>query len=113
MGKMSRGQLPATHAFVFDLKSGEVSTLISDASGFYIYHLLKKEFQPFEVVKPQIKAQLSSQRAQDALKKVDDAAKIEVNDAYFGPPGPTAGAFHGPTGAAPKPTPVPQPKPKQ
>ncbi len=106
MGKMSRGQLPPQHASVFDLKSGELSPLISDASGFYFYRVLNKEFQPLDTVKTQIKSQLQSQRSQDALKKVDDSAKIQVNEAYFGPPTAPPQQMHGP-GAKPMPAPHP------
>lgn len=110
MGKMSRGQLPQTHGFVFDLNVGQISDVIADPAGFYVYHVLGKEYQPLATVGPQIKAQLQSQRANEALKKVDDAAKIEVNDAYFGPPG----AGMGPHAPAPKPvSPAATPQPKK
>ena len=43
-----------------DLKPGEVSEVISDPSGNYIYKMISKETLPLDSVKTEIRNQLSS-----------------------------------------------------
>jgi parvulin-like peptidyl-prolyl isomerase len=69
---------------VFDLKPGEVSQVLTDASGHYIYKLDSKEVQPLDSVKVEIKNKLQSQNTQDALKQIQDSFATDMNDAYFG-----------------------------
>jgi len=84
LGKMRRTNLPPTHASVFDLKSNEVSPVISDASGHYIYKLVSKQIPPLDEVKEEIHANLQSQRMKDALQNIQNSTTSELNDAYFG-----------------------------
>lgn len=81
--KMRRAQLPANHQVVMDLKPGEVSELISDNSGYYIYKMVGKETLTLDAVKPDIIKALSSQRYRDSMQSFQ--GNIDLNDAYFGP----------------------------
>ena len=83
MEKVRRTSLPASHQSVMDLKVGEISEVISDPSGNYIYKLVSKETLPIENVKTEIRNQLSSQRYRDAMQGFQNNA--DLNDAYFGP----------------------------
>jgi hypothetical protein len=84
MGKLRRQGLPPGHAPVFDLKAGEVSALISDATGNYIYKVDSKETQPLDAVKPEISNVLRRERVQEMMKAIQQRVTTDVNHAYFG-----------------------------
>jgi len=98
--KTRRTGLPPAHAAVFDLKPGEVSQVISDTGGHYIYKVNNKEQVPLDQVKDEIKATLQNQRTRDAMDKYQNSFQVETNETYFGPPGPA-----GPAGMRPGPPP--------
>jgi len=83
MEKVRRTSLPSNHQSVMDLKPGEVSQVISDPSGNYIYKMISKDTLPLDTVKTEIKNQLSSQRYREAMQHYQNNA--DLNDAYFGP----------------------------
>lgn len=81
--KVRRNNLPATHKSVMDLKPGEVSEVIAEPSGYYIYKLISKETLPLDAVKEEIRSALSSKRYRDSMDSFQD--NVDMNDAYFGP----------------------------
>lgn len=83
MEKVRRTSLPASHQTVMDLKPGEVSEVISDPSGNYIYKMIGKETLALDAVKTEIRNQLSSTRYREAMQQYQNNA--DLNDAYFGP----------------------------
>lgn len=83
MGKLRRRGLPIAHVSVFDLKPGEVSPLISDATGHYIYKIDSKEIQPLNAVEPEISNILRRERMQEMLKSIQQRVTTDVNDSYF------------------------------
>ncbi len=108
LAKIRRTGLPPAHAAVFDLKAGEVSQVISDTGGHYIYKVNSKEQVPQDQVKDEIKATLQNQRTRDAMDKYQNSFQVETNETYFGPPGPT-----GPAGMRPgPPSPHSAPRPR-
>ena len=93
--KVRRTNQPPTHASVFDLKPGDVSSEIKDPSGTYFYKMQSKVAPPLDEVKDEIKATLQNQRMRDLSQKVQESAKTELNESYFsaGAPAPPAGAM--------------------
>jgi len=83
MEKVRRTSLPATHQSAMELKVGEVSEVISDPSGNYIYKIVSKETLPLDSVKTEIRNQLSAQRYREAMQSFQNNA--DLNEAYFGP----------------------------
>jgi len=83
MEKVRRTSLPASQQTAMELKVDEVSEVISDASGNYIYKLVSKETLPVDAVKNEIHNQLSAQRYRETMQHFQSGA--ELNDAYFGP----------------------------
>lgn len=102
--KLRRTGLPPAHAAVFDLKAGEVSQVISDSGGHYIYKINSKEALPLDQVKDEIHNTLQSQRSKEAMDKVQNSFTVVNNELYFGPP--TAG---GVPGNGPPPRRIPNP----
>ena len=88
MPKVRRTGLPPAHAAVFDLKPGEVSVLLSDSGGHYVYKVVSKEELPLDQAKEEIRGTLRTQRVREAMDKVQNSFKTETNEAYFGPAGP-------------------------
>jgi len=93
MGKIRRNMLPASQASVLDLKPGEVSSVISDQSGYFIYKLVSKETMPLDQAREEIKGTLRSQRLQDEMKAVQESTTPTLDEAYFGPETPPRGAM--------------------
>ncbi len=88
-----RTGLPPAHAAVFDLKAGEVSQVINDAGGHYIYKVNTKEVLPLDSkVEQEIHNKLQNERTRTMMDAVNNSFKVETNEAYFGPPGAGPGA---------------------
>jgi hypothetical protein len=89
--KVRRTGLPAAHAAVFELKVSEVSAVISDNGGHYIYKVVSKEVLPLDQVKEEIHNKLKGERLKEMMDSYTNSYQTEMNDAYFGPapaPGP-------------------------
>ena len=83
--KVRRTGLPPGHAAVFDLKPTEISQVINDAGGHYIYKMNAREELPLDQVEGEIKSTLQSQRTRDAMDKYQSSFQVDTNEAYFGP----------------------------
>ena len=86
--KVRRSGLPPAHAAIFELKVGEVSQVITDSGGHYVYKVNSKEAPPLDQVKEEIRNLLQNQRMRDMTEKINSSFKVETNEAYFGPSGP-------------------------
>jgi parvulin-like peptidyl-prolyl isomerase len=82
-----RTGLPPAHTVVFDLKPGEVSQVISDSGGYYIYKVNSKSEIPLDQAKTEIHSKLQNDRTRETMEKLNNSFKVETNDAYFGPGG--------------------------
>jgi len=82
-----RTGLPPAHKDVFDLKVGEVSQVISDNGGHYIYKVVSKTELPLDdKVKAEIHNTLKSQKLKEEMDKYQNSYSVTQNEAYFGPP---------------------------
>jgi len=105
--KIRRGGLPAAHAAVFELNAGDVSPVINDTSGHYVYKLVSKEMVPLDQAKQEIHNTMRNERLKTLMDQYQNSYHAETNDAYFGPaqgpgPGPRpSGMPMRPQGAAP------------
>jgi hypothetical protein len=81
---MRRRGLPPTHAGVFDLKVGEVSKVISDATAHYIYKLDAREIAPLESVKMEITTLLRQQRTENVVQAIQQPFTTSIDQEYFG-----------------------------
>ena len=91
MGKVRRNVLPPSQTSVMDLKAGEVSPVIEDQGGFFIYKMISKETMPLEQARDEIRGTLRSQRLQDEMRKLQESAIPSLDEAYFGPEVPSHG----------------------
>lgn len=83
--KVRRTGLPPAHATVFDLKVGEVSTVISDNGGHYVYKVVSKEVLPLDQpLQTEIHNKLKSERLKEMTDKYTNSFQAIPNEAYFG-----------------------------
>jgi len=83
MEHVRKNGLPASQQSVMSLKPDEISEVISDPSGNYIYKMVGKTTLSVDSVKTEIKNQLSSQHYREAMQHFQ--GNTDFNDAYFGP----------------------------
>lgn len=83
-----RTGLPQGHAAVFDLKPGEVSQVISDSGGHYIYKLNSKTEMPLDQARNEIHSKMQNERMKEKMDKLNGSFKVVTNEEYFGPGGP-------------------------
>jgi hypothetical protein len=83
--KVRRTGLPPAHAEVFDLKVGEVSKVISDNGGHYIYKVVSMEVLPLDQVKDEIHNKLKSERLKKTMDEYSNSFTAVPNEDYFGP----------------------------
>jgi hypothetical protein len=88
MEKVRQTTLPPTHKPVLELNAGEVSAVIDDPSGHYIYKLVSKKTLTLDEVKTEIRNTLATQRYRDAMQGFQTAP--DLNQTYFAAPKPPA-----------------------
>jgi hypothetical protein len=84
--KATRATLPPN---IFDLKSGDVSDLVTDSRAFFVYKMGTKTTLSLDDAKNDLKTAIKNERMQEAQKAVSEIGTTTLNDAYFGPPEPT------------------------
>jgi len=84
LDKMRRRGLPPEHATVFDLKPGQVSPVISDATGLYIYKLDWKGTELLDAVRSEISNTLRAQRVRKMIQSLQQPYTTDINEGYFG-----------------------------
>ncbi|MDQ1387050.1 MAG: hypothetical protein QOF56_504 [Acidobacteriaceae bacterium] len=82
--KVRRTGLPPAHAAVFELKTGEVSAVISDNGGHYVYKVVSRETLPLDAVKEEIHNKLKSEHMKETMDKYTNSFQAVPNEAYFG-----------------------------
>jgi hypothetical protein len=96
---------------VFDLKAGEVSAVISDNGGHYVYKVVSKEVLPLEQVKDEIHNKLKNEKQKAMMDEYTNSFSSVPNEDYFGPAAPAGPPQRGPRGRMPMP-PGPQGPPQ-
>jgi len=84
MGTVRRSNLPEGLQKIFDLKPGEVSALIADTGGYYVYRMESKKVIPQELATSEIRTLMGNLRLQDRVSKLRSAVMVSVNEDYFG-----------------------------
>src|SRR5450432_2197817 len=102
--KVRRTGLPPAHAAVFELKAGDVSQVITDSGGHYIYKVNSKDTLTLDQAKDEIHSTLQNQRTRELMDKLNGSFKVDTNEAYFGPGG-VGTQPGGPMGGRPMPSP--------
>jgi PPIC-type PPIASE domain len=104
-GTQRRESVPAAQQKIFDLQPGQVSPVINEPGGLYIFKLESKKKLTLPEVTPEINRTLEAERMKEALDKITGNVKPVLNEQYFGAEAPSAPGLM-PPGARPAPRPV-------
>ncbi len=83
LGMQTANQLPAGHQSVLTLSVGDVSQVITDDHGYFIYKIVSRSVEPLEQARSDIKDRLAQQKFKLGMQKIEATAKTELNQAYF------------------------------
>lgn len=113
LGKVRRNSLPSDQGAVMDLKSGEVSQLITTPNGYFVYKVGEKDTLPLEKVREEIHNIRRQQKMQDSMQAVQQLSTPVLDEKYFGAePATTPQAAPIKPGAFKPPTKAPESGPK-
>ena len=84
MGTIAAVGLPLNHQKVFAMEPGQVSGIIADPSGYYIYKVVSKQMVPLAQASQEIRRSITSQRVQDATASLNNSINSELDPMYFG-----------------------------
>jgi hypothetical protein len=107
-GTQRRATLAPGQAKVFDLQPGQISEILNEPAGVYIFKLEAKKKLTLPEVTPEINRTLESERMKEAVDKITKNVKPVLNQQYFGESAPTAPGGM-PPGRPPAPPRVGQP----
>lgn len=77
---------PANDAAVFALRPGETSPVLSESTGYFLFHVEGRQPVPEAVARQEIRQEIFKQRLQSQLEALRKALKVEMNNAYFDAP---------------------------
>ncbi|MBA3916279.1 MAG: peptidyl-prolyl cis-trans isomerase [Acidobacteriales bacterium] len=77
------GDLSTVQNVIFDMKPGEMSPLLTDASGYFIYKLVSRVVPPYKEVHDAVDLQLQQETHTKSMKDLEALAKTQVNKKYF------------------------------
>ncbi|MGA9673359.1 MAG: peptidyl-prolyl cis-trans isomerase [Terracidiphilus sp.] len=78
-----RISLPPDHVSVMDLSPGEVSAVIEDSNGYFVYKVKSKAVIPVAEATNEIKEALRTQRIQDEMHSILSSATSTLDEHYF------------------------------
>lgn len=78
-----RISLPPDQALVMDLAPGQVSPVLSDSNGYFIYKVKAKSMVSLDQASEEIKEALRTQRVQDEMRSILNSAPSTINESYF------------------------------
>jgi parvulin-like peptidyl-prolyl cis-trans isomerase-like protein len=84
MGKIRKTGLPPGHDSAFALKPGEVSQVISDAGGHYIYKMVSTDMETLAEAHDEIRNLLKGKKIHETMEKIQGPFTTETNEVYFG-----------------------------
>ena len=87
LSNLRRTGLPPGHQSVLDLKVGDVSQVISDAGGHYVYKIVSKNPVPLEQATNEIHGKLQNDKMREMMDKLNNSFHADQNEAYFGAAG--------------------------
>ncbi|MEO5936457.1 MAG: peptidylprolyl isomerase [Terriglobales bacterium] len=104
LGWKRRGAMDPRHEpQIVALKAGQLSAVIEDAQSYYIYKVDAKRIIPLATVKDDIERGLASQATENKVRALLGNIRVDMNEAYFGPPPAPPQAQQPPPAAPPKP----------
>ncbi|HUK49210.1 MAG TPA: peptidyl-prolyl cis-trans isomerase [Terriglobales bacterium] len=88
MDNMRKTSIPPSDASIFDLKTGEVSQVFGDQTGYRIYKVSQVTDLPLSSVHEEIKRTLEGQNIRTSFESLQKSTKATFDEAYFATPAP-------------------------
>src|SRR5579871_59962 len=82
---LKRATLPNAVQGIFDLKPDDVSRLIAEGDGNFIYKIESRHLIPLDLAANEIRTLLAAERMQERTGALRDSVTTSVNEDYFGP----------------------------
>jgi len=79
-------EIPNSQQAIKELKPAEISDVIQDGTGFYVYKLESKQVKSLADVKTEISKTLTPQRFKKEVDDLEASAPADYSQDYFGPP---------------------------
>ncbi len=97
--------IPPADASIVELKSGDVSPVFNDPTGFMIYKVVEVKELPVASVRDEIARTLQGDKMKNALDSLQNSTKTTLDESYFATPAPPTLRNPGeaPTAQAPPP----------
>ncbi|MBZ5629277.1 MAG: peptidyl-prolyl cis-trans isomerase [Acidobacteriia bacterium] len=92
LGKLTANDVPPGQRSVMTVKPGEVSDLIEDPSGYYVFKAMSKGVKSLAQAQSDIGASLAQQKFSEVMQKIEQSVKTELNEEYFPTSSPSAPA---------------------
>jgi hypothetical protein len=97
--------IPPADASIVELKSGDVSPVFNDPTGFMIYKVLEVKELPVASVRDEIARTLQGDKMKKAFDSLQDSTKTTLDESYFATPAPPTLRNPGEAPTAPAPPP--------
>jgi hypothetical protein len=78
-----RISLPANQASIIDLRPGEISSIIADPNGYFIYKVRARDMVSLDQAQVEIRQTLLARRRHDEMGGILDAATTTLDESYF------------------------------
>jgi hypothetical protein len=78
-----RISLPAGQTSIMDLKAGEISSVIADPNGYFIYKVRVRDKVSLDQARDEIRQTLLAQRRQEEMDSILNAASSTLDESYF------------------------------
>ena len=93
LGAFKHGQMvPPFEQAAFSLPVGAVSEPVKTQFGYHLIKVISHATKTMEEVRPEMELKLKPDLARQAVEKLRKEIKVEVDEGYFGPATPAAGA---------------------
>ena len=87
LGMVPPGSLPPDIQKVTSiLKPGEVSGPVRSDFGIHLFRAGERRSQPYEAVRESLAARMQREEAEAAMERLHQAAKVDLDPKFFGPP---------------------------
>lgn len=78
-----KDSVPPAQASLFELKQGDLSQVMVEPAGAYVYKVMEKKTIPLDTVKMEIESRLGNDQMRSKMEELTSSVRSELNEAYF------------------------------
>jgi len=76
-------EVPAAEVSILDLKQGDVSHVLDESNGHFVYKVVRRETLPLDAVREEITQRLRADRLKELQRQAQEAGTATLNESYF------------------------------